>query len=72
MVLQWPMRIRLPAEARCADELAALRAVDRWPRPPGWELSPRMVETFIMGNEPGTAGNNDAPERGWTADQHLT
>jgi MoxR-like ATPase len=42
--------IRLPAELRCADELAALRAHDRWPRPPGWQLSPRMVETFVIGS----------------------
>jgi MoxR-like ATPase len=50
--------VRLPAEARCADELAALRAIDRWPRPPGWHLSPRLVETFIMGSTrgPGTMG----------------
>ncbi|HEX2515562.1 MAG TPA: AAA family ATPase [Chloroflexota bacterium] len=41
--------VRQPAEVRCAAELEALRAADRWPRPPGWQLSPRMVETFIMG-----------------------
>lgn len=40
---------RQPAEIRCAIELAALREQDCWPRPPGWQLSPRMVETFIMG-----------------------
>lgn len=45
--------IRQPAEVRCARELAALRAHDRWPRPPGWQLSPRAVEMFILGsNEP--------------------
>ena len=41
--------IRLPAEQRCAEELAALRQADRWPKPPGWQLSPRLVETFVMG-----------------------
>ncbi|HYF76667.1 MAG TPA: AAA family ATPase [Symbiobacteriaceae bacterium] len=43
--------IRQPAEVRCAQELALLKAQDRWSRPPGWELSPRMVETFIMGSK---------------------
>ena len=42
--------IRQPAEVRCADELAALRAHDRWERPPGWQLSARLVETFILGS----------------------
>src|SRR5438874_7101098 len=42
--------MRQPAETRCADELLALREHDRWPRPPGWQLSPRMVETFILGS----------------------
>src|SRR5438477_312684 len=42
--------IRRPAEVRSAQELAALREHDRWPRPPGWQLSPRMVETFILGS----------------------
>jgi MoxR-like ATPase len=27
-----------------------LRAVDQRPRPPGWQLSPRAVETFILGS----------------------
>ncbi|MCA9537594.1 MAG: AAA family ATPase [Myxococcales bacterium] len=42
--------IRLPAERRWADELAALLANDRDPRPAGWHLSPRAVETFILGS----------------------
>ncbi len=42
--------IRRPAEINRADELAALRANDRWPRPAGWQLSPRMVEAFILGS----------------------
>ncbi len=48
--------IRQAAEIRCAAELAALRAQDRFPRPPGWHLSPRMVETFILGSEKPIAG----------------
>jgi MoxR-like ATPase len=43
--------IRQPAEVRWSAELAALRAHDRWPRPPGWQLSPRMAEAFIVGSE---------------------
>jgi MoxR-like ATPase len=42
--------IRQPAEVSCAAELEALKSVDRWPRPTGWQLSPRMVETFILGS----------------------
>lgn len=42
--------IRLPAELRHADQLRALRALDTDPRPPGWHLSPRMVERFILGS----------------------
>src|SRR5262245_1545917 len=43
--------IRQPAEVRWSAELAALRAHDRWPRPPGWQLAPRMAEAFIVGSE---------------------
>ena len=49
-------QIRQPAETRCAAELAALRAHDRAPRPAGWQLSPRMVETFILGSRDPVAG----------------
>lgn len=44
--------LRLPAEQRYARELAALRAVDTDPRPPGWSLSPRAVEWFVVGGPP--------------------
>ncbi|MEQ1506592.1 MAG: AAA family ATPase, partial [Myxococcota bacterium] len=43
--------IRLPAEARWALELAALRQHDRDPRPAGWALSPRAVERFVIGSD---------------------
>jgi MoxR-like ATPase len=43
--------LRLPAEQRYPAELAALAANDRDPRPPGWRLSPRSVETFILGSQ---------------------
>ncbi len=42
--------IRLPAERRWAHELDALRKSDTHPRPAGWALSPRAVETFIVGS----------------------
>lgn len=41
--------IRLPAEKKYAAELAALAAEDKEARPPGWALSPRAVETYVMG-----------------------
>ena len=43
--------IRLPVEQKCAAELTRLEAQDDFPRPPGWRLSPRMVETFLMGDK---------------------
>lgn len=42
--------IRLPAESKYAAELEALRGADKAPKPEGWRLSPRMVETYIMGS----------------------
>ncbi|KQV13208.1 MULTISPECIES: AAA family ATPase [unclassified Kitasatospora] len=47
-----PDRIqRPPAEVRYAEELAALRADDRDPRPPGWQLSLRAARRFVIGDE---------------------
>jgi MoxR-like ATPase len=56
-----PELIRQPAEIRCQHELAALAAHDRWPKPPGWRLSPRMVETFILGSEEPLTGASSEP-----------
>ncbi|MCC3655187.1 AAA family ATPase [Streptomyces sp. S07_1.15] len=42
---------RPPAEVRYAGELAALRAADDAPRPPGWRLSLRAARRFITGDE---------------------
>ena len=42
---------RLPAEIYYADELAALRKADPYTRPPGWCLSPKGVEAFVLGDE---------------------
>ncbi|MFT4622472.1 MAG: MoxR-like ATPase [Myxococcota bacterium] len=46
-----PDAIRLPAERRDADELAALAANDSGPRPLGWHLSPRAVQTYLVGRD---------------------
>jgi|SRR6266545_577519 len=45
--------LRRPAELEYAEELAALAAIDKDPRPEGWRLSPKAVRTYILG---GTAG----------------
>lgn len=41
---------RAPAERRFAAELERLRATDKNPRPKGWQLSPRAVRRFILGD----------------------
>ena len=43
--------VRPPAETQYAEELHALAANDRHPRPPGWKLSPRAVRTFVLGSD---------------------
>lgn len=43
--------IRLPAETKYAAELTALTRNDTSARPPGWRLSPRAVEAYIMGTD---------------------
>src|SRR5688500_8066018 len=48
--------IRLPAEVKYADELRALAAADQEPRPPGWLLSPRAVEAYILGADAPVGG----------------
>jgi len=42
--------IRLPAEKRFEAEISALAAADKDPKPPGWLLSPRAVERYILGD----------------------
>ncbi len=42
--------IRAPVEVRCQQELETLKAWDRWSKPPGWQLSPRAVEVFVLGD----------------------
>ncbi|MFQ3562541.1 hypothetical protein QZN11_37860, partial [Streptomyces gramineus] len=51
-----PTLQRPPAEVRYADELAALRAQDEDPRPPGWQLSLRAARRFIVGDDDAGVG----------------
>ena len=44
--------IRQPAEVKYAAELSALAARDSGPKPPGWRLSPKAVEHYVIGGEP--------------------
>ncbi len=42
---------REPAEVVFHDELERLAAMDLGPVPPGWRMSPRAVEKFILGDD---------------------
>jgi MoxR-like ATPase len=42
---------REPAEVIFHDELEKLAAMDLGPIPPGWRMSPRGVEKFVMGDD---------------------
>jgi len=44
-------KIRLHAEEEFAEELAALKKADSYPKPPNWELSPWAVLQYLMGGE---------------------
>lgn len=54
--------IRLPAEVRHEAELKALAAADRGPKPAGWKLSPRAVETYVMGTDAPVGGVTITPK----------
>lgn len=54
--------LRLPAESKFAEELAALAQADQGPKPPQWRLSPRSVETYIMGSAKPVGGVNITPK----------
>lgn len=43
--------LRAPAETVYADELLRLGEKDSGPRPVGWQLSPRAVRSFILGDD---------------------
>lgn len=45
--------LREPAEKIFATELAALAKADKYEKPAQWRLSPRAVETYILGGEVG-------------------
>jgi MoxR-like ATPase len=42
--------LRPTAEALYREELAALEAADRYPKPARWRLSPRAVAAFVLGS----------------------
>jgi MoxR-like ATPase len=44
--------LRLPAEAKYAEELIYLAGKDTTQRPMNWRLTPRMVRTFVLGSTP--------------------
>ncbi len=46
--------LRAPAETLFAKEISALVAADKYEKPPGWQMSPRAVLTYITG---GTVGD---------------
>jgi MoxR-like ATPase len=48
--------IRLPAERKYEHEIRALTASDAGPRPPGWAMTPRAVETYVMGSDKPVGG----------------
>ena len=54
--------IRLPAEAKYQAELDALARSDASPRPPGWRLSPRAVEAYVMGSDKPIGGITITPK----------
>lgn len=54
--------IRLLAEKKFASELAALKAADKAAKPDGWQLSPRAVETHILGSGAAVNGVSISPK----------
>lgn len=45
--------LRAPAEQMFASEIEALIAADKHEKPPGWNMSPRSVLTYIIGGKVG-------------------
>ena len=54
--------IRLPAERKYAAELEALAKADQDRKPPGWSLSPRSVELYVMGSDKPVGGVTITPK----------
>ncbi|MEL6179137.1 MAG: AAA family ATPase, partial [Myxococcota bacterium] len=44
--------LRLPVEAKFAEELNYLESIDKGNKPFSWRLSPAMVRTFVLGSRP--------------------
>jgi MoxR-like ATPase len=52
MKIETPKTVqRVSAEHKYADELKALKKADKDPAPAGWNLSPRSVRKFILGDK---------------------
>lgn len=45
--------LRAPAEVMFAREIQAIIAADKYDKPPGWQMSPRAVFTYITGGSVG-------------------
>ncbi len=54
--------MRLPAEVKYAAEIAALAAADPGPRPPGWGMTPRSVQTYLLGADRPVGGVTITPK----------
>jgi MoxR-like ATPase len=54
--------IRQPAEVKHEAELDALEKADQGPRPPGWRLTPRAVETYVLGSDEPVQGVTITPK----------
>lgn len=54
--------IRRAAEAKYGDELRALAENDSAVRPPGWRLSPKAVEAYILGADKPVGGITITPK----------
>src|SRR4051812_7447570 len=48
--------VRLAAEKKYAKELEALIASDKGSRPPGWAMTPRAVEAYVLGSDKPASG----------------
>ena len=54
--------IRLPAEKKYANEIKALIESDKGPRPPGWAMTPKAAEIYLMGAEKPVGGVTITPK----------
>ncbi|MBS2013327.1 MAG: AAA family ATPase [Deltaproteobacteria bacterium] len=54
--------IRLAAETKYAKEIEALVKSDKGVRPPGWAMTPRAVETYVLGAEKPVGGVTITPK----------